>query len=79
MNTATLALAISALLPAVTGPLPLGEGSAMVLELALCNGGTISVPVNSDGPAPPVTTPCCAKGCHSRKRGAGPFDAGQGH
>ena len=72
------ALALAALLPAIVGPLPLGAPAPLVLDMALCNGGTLRLPIERNEPAVPPTTPCCAKGCHSRKRGKA-FDAGQGH
>lgn len=72
------AMVMVALFPAIVGPLPVTAASALTLELALCNGGSVSIPVEGNGPAVPVTTPCCAKGCHSRRRGQS-FDAGQGH
>ena len=62
------ALALLALLPAMTGPLAAAERS---LEVALCNGGSLSLPLGGT-PAPAEgSRPCCAKGCHSsssRKR-----------
>jgi len=62
-----------ALLPAMTGPLAAAEQR---LEVALCNGGSISIPLGGQ-PAPEEgSKPCCAKGCHSsscRKR----FDRAQ--
>ncbi|GEM_PF-2567239 len=77
MTGASLALALTALVPAISGPLPIEQGRAMILELAMCNGGTVRIPVERDLPAVPATTPCCAKGCRSRKR-ATPFDPEQG-
>lgn len=76
MNSA--AFAVAALFPAIVGPLPLAGPAPLTLEMALCNGGTVRLPVERHGPAVPATTPCCAKGCQSRRRGQG-FDAGQGH
>ena len=57
-----------ALLPAMIGPIPLAQ--AGTLNLALCGGGALSIPLNSPAPAN-GSAPCCAKGCHngsSRKR-----------
>ncbi|QZH76329.1 MAG: hypothetical protein JY451_07270 [Erythrobacter sp.] len=76
MNVPTLAIA--ALFPAIVGPLPLAGPAPLMLEMAMCNGGMLSIPIERNGPAVPATTPCCAKGCQSRKRGKA-FDAGQGH
>lgn len=62
--------ALTALLPAMIGPLPQAERS---ITLGLCNGGSVSIPLpmRNDTPAP-----CTQKGCHagcSRKR----FDPAQ--
>jgi hypothetical protein len=57
-----------ALLPAMAGPLPAAQ--AATLNLALCSGGSMSIPAEAPGPAN-GNSPCCAKGCHngsSRKR-----------
>ena len=68
MTAATLLAAI-ALLPAMTGPL--GGAEQRSLDVSLCAGGTVSLPLE-ESPAPrDGTAPCCAKGCHSsssRKR-----------
>ena len=57
-----------ALIPAFIGPLP---AQARALTATLCNGGTITIPLDQP-PPPPGSTPCCAKGCQgsssSRKR-----------
>jgi hypothetical protein len=67
MRAAALFAAL-ALLPAMVGPLAAAERS---LEVALCNGGSVSLPLGGE-PAPEEgSRPCCAKGCHSsssRKR-----------
>ena len=58
-----------ALLPAMVGPI-VPQAQAGALSLALCGGGTLSIPLNSPAPAN-GSSPCCAKGCHngsSRKR-----------
>lgn len=66
---ATLALfGLLALVPAVTGPAP---ARAQTLAMALCGGGTVTVPVTPAGAPGMPQGPCCAKGCHSsssRKR-----------
>jgi hypothetical protein len=72
--TAAALFAAVALLPAMTGPL--GGAERTSLQMLLCGGGAVSLPL--DGlPAPKDgTAPCCAKGCHSpscRKR----FDRAQ--
>jgi len=57
-------MALAALAPAMIGPLPARAGSIVV---ALCGGGTTSVPIAPQG----APGPCCAKGCRngaSRKR-----------
>lgn len=60
--------ALCALIPALVGPAP---AQARSLTATLCNGGTISIPLDQP-PPPPGSTPCCAKGCQgsscSRKR-----------
>ena len=63
-------LAIATLLSTATGPLPKEENA---LTVALCDGGTLSIPIGDDDGAP---SPCHAKGCHAgncRKQ----FDAAQ--
>ena len=60
--------AVMALFPAMTGPLP-GAGYG-ALNVALCGGGSLSIPLNSPARAN-GSSPCWAKGCHggsSRKR-----------
>ena len=67
MRAATLFAAL-ALVPAMAGPLAAAERN---LEVALCSGGSMSLPLGG-APAPEEgSKPCCAKGCHSsssRKR-----------
>ena len=67
----TLHLALASLLPLVLGPLPV-EGRT--LEARLCNGGSVSIPIEpNDEPIPEL---CLQKGCHAgcnRKR----FDLAQ--
>lgn len=51
--------AVAALFPLATGPVP---QDGPVLAIALCGGGTITIPIErrDDDPAP-----CAAKGCHA--------------
>ena len=68
MTAATLLAAI-ALLPAMTGPL--GGAEHRSLNLSLCAGGTVTLPLEGSPTPQDGTAPCCAKGCHSsssRKR-----------
>ena len=67
MSMSLQVLAAAALLPAMVGPLPAPQGSAGLIVLALCNGGTITMPADK-APAAPGTQPCCAKGCHTAER-----------
>jgi len=60
-----------------SGPIPIDEGRAMMLEMALCDGGRLHIPVERAMPAQPATTPCRAKVCQSRNRST-PFDPEQG-
>ena len=55
-----------ALIPAMTGPLPelVRDGKLIV---ALCNGGTIALPLEGRD-APRGTVPCCAKGCRAGEK-----------
>ena len=65
--------AILTLLPAMTGPTAAQERQ---LDVALCNGGSLSIPLNGAPEPADGSKPCCAKGCHSsscRKR----FDRAQ--
>jgi hypothetical protein len=72
MTPPTLLFAAAALIPAMTAP---AEGTpqlsaAGALLVALCNGGTMMLPL-TPGSQPPASSPCCAKGCHGsdkRKR-----------
>ena len=57
----TLPFAFAALIPAMLGPIPQAEGDALVV--ALCGGGTISIPLN-DGGERPAPAPCNFKACH---------------
>lgn len=67
MSMSLQILAAAALVPAMVGPQPAPQGGAGVIVLALCNGGSITVPVDQTPPAS-GTQPCCAKGCHSAER-----------
>jgi len=61
-----------ALLPAMTGLPP--EEAGRSITAALCNGGTVNIPLDDTRPAPGVM-PCCAKGCRStRRKLTGPQD-----
>ena len=68
MSTLTAALSALALMPAMTG-VPPGSAAERTITVALCTGGALTIPV---GPARPDSgvTPCCAKGCHARRRQA---------
>lgn len=63
MTRSASLFAALALLPALCGPAIARTAS---LELALCGGGTTSIPLR-DG-LPPVGEPCCAKGCHAQRK-----------
>ncbi len=56
-----------ALMPLITGPLP--ESSERSIVARLCNGGTITIPIEDDEQDP--GTPCDMQACHAgtcRKR-----------
>jgi hypothetical protein len=59
--SAALPLALAALIPAMIGPLPTEGGAAITARL--CNGGTITIPLGDDAPAPEGD--CHPKGCHA--------------
>lgn len=62
------ALVWLALIPLATGPLPAEERSLVV---ALCSGGTISIPLGDSSDEQPDAPPCPQQGCHAgtcRKR-----------
>ncbi|WP_066764155.1 hypothetical protein [Croceicoccus pelagius] len=65
MNGLLTSLAAVALVPAMTGVPP--ERAARTITVALCTGGTISIPIDGRAPAKGVA-PCCAKGCRSRRK-----------
>lgn len=56
-----LPLALAALLPVMIGPLPAAPDQTLTMQL--CNGGTITIPVGDDKPAP--ERDCHPKGCHA--------------
>ncbi len=72
MKRRVVLVAATALIPAVAMPQSgFAKAGSNGLIVALCGGGTVTVPL--DGPAAPGngSSPCCAKGCHSgssRKR-----------
>jgi hypothetical protein len=69
MMTVAALFAAVALLPAISGPVASGERSS--LQVLLCGGGAMSLPIGGSPPPQDGTAPCCAKGCHSpscRKR-----------
>lgn len=73
MTPPALLFAAAALVPAMTAP---SEGTPRVmgagaLVVALCNGGSMVLPLGSGAPAPDSAPCCCTKGCrggHKRKR-----------
>lgn len=66
MSGLTSALSALALIPAMTG-VPPGEEAARTITVALCAGGSLTIPIGDGGPDS-GTMPCCAKGCHGRRR-----------
>ena len=56
--------AAAALLPAMTGSPVAEQARGGVLALALCNGGSVTVPLGGERQGR-GTAPCCAKGCHT--------------
>jgi hypothetical protein len=67
MTPPAVAFAAAALIPAMTAP---SEGTPQLgpaesLVVALCNGGSLTLPL---GPGSPSATVCCAKGCGADKR-----------
>jgi len=73
MTPPALLFAAAALVPAMTAP---AEGAPQVsaaaaLLVALCDGGSMVVPLGTGAPLPTATPCCCAKGCRGgdkRKR-----------
>jgi hypothetical protein len=67
--TASALFAAAALLPAMTGPI--GGAQQASLQVLLCGGGAMSIPIEGSPAPQDGSAPCCAKGCHSsssRKR-----------
>jgi hypothetical protein len=64
MIRAAQLFAIFAMLPAMCGPV---AGREPTIDLALCGGGVITVPLGG-APAAPAGEPCCAKGCHNQRK-----------
>ena len=71
MRRGSSLFAAFAMIPGLCGPI---IGRAAVIEVALCEGGTIQLPLREQ-PAPPATEPCCAKGCHLQRKRAAPEPA----
>ena len=73
MTPPALLFAAAALVPAMTAP---AEGApqlsaAAALVVAMCDGGSVLVPLGSRAPLPATAPCCCAKGCRGgdkRKR-----------
>ncbi|GGD73304.1 hypothetical protein [Croceicoccus mobilis] len=68
--------ALLALFPALTGPLPASAKGGPSIIVALCNGGSIEIPLGDDDEGGD-NAPCHPQGCHGtscRKR----FDPAQG-
>jgi hypothetical protein len=62
MSAATLLpYALAALVPVMIGPLPAEAGRTLTMHL--CNGGTITIPLDEGTPA--QDGPCHPKGCHA--------------
>ena len=61
MNSAA-ALALTALIPLIAGTTP-HEAKADAITVALCNGGTITLDLGREDPAPEGD--CHQKGCHA--------------
>jgi hypothetical protein len=59
-----LLFATIALIPALSGPVSAHPDS---VEIALCQGGTLTIPLDHE-PAAPAAEPCCAKGCHAQRK-----------
>ncbi len=69
-------IALAALIPAMAGPLP-STSKPITLELALCSGGSVTVPIGGNAPPGEGSSPCCAKGCHSGDQRKKRFDRKQ--
>lgn len=59
MNLLPFALAV--LVPVMIGPLPAPPSQTLTMQL--CNGGSITIPIGDDKPAP--ERDCHPKGCHA--------------
>ncbi|WP_305097164.1 hypothetical protein [Croceibacterium aestuarii] len=70
----TVMFATLAMVPAMVGTI---EAGGHTFNLALCNGGSLTIQIPAQQAPPPGTQPCCVeKGCRSgakRKR----FDSAQ--
>lgn len=58
--SAALPFALATLIPVLIGPLP---AQSNAITAALCNGGTITIPLGEDAPADDGL--CHPKGCHA--------------
>ncbi|AKM09520.1 hypothetical protein [Croceicoccus naphthovorans] len=67
MNGPFSMLAAIALVPAMTGVPPAEAKASRTIVIALCAGGTMTIPIDGNAPAR-ATMPCCAKGCRSRRK-----------
>ena len=70
MTPSSVLFAAAALIPAMTAP---GEGApqlsaAGALVVALCNGGSMVLPLTGGTPSPATAPCCCAKGCRAGTR-----------
>lgn len=65
MSSPALLLAAISLVPAMTGPL--AGGQAREIAIALCNGGSISIPLEQGPTQGDENGAHCAKGCHSTR------------
>lgn len=70
MSAAAEVMGLFALVPAMVGPVTGSpeEATEMLVEIALCAGETITIDLGGEDRPAMGTMPCCAKGCHSRKR-----------
>ena len=73
MTQPSLLFAVAALIPAMTAPAERAPQppAASTVAVALCNGGSMALPLHGDPPAPATAPCCCAKGCRTggkRKR-----------
>lgn len=68
MSIIAQVIGITALVPAMAGPITMPEDGPAELVLALCRGSTIVVPMEQGGTPEMPATICCAKGCERRDR-----------